>query len=210
MIKISHLGSLSILAMTAIFAYSGCASVDTDEEDPQADDIEEADLGEAQDELVYSCSNVSNTKWPAGWKDLETALIKEVNKKRAEGVTCKNGGWKKPVDALTLNTKLRCAARSHAKDLAVSGSPASHTGSDGTNEVDRAKQAGYVPYQDYVNENASGGQTVVANLVTNYINSSSTHCKTMMDPIVKNIGVGYYKTTGGTIRWVMDVGKPQP
>lgn len=47
MIKLSHIGSLSILTLTAVFGYSGCASVDTDE-DATSD---EESIGESESEL---------------------------------------------------------------------------------------------------------------------------------------------------------------
>jgi hypothetical protein len=102
--KLQHLASLSILALSAVFGSSACTVVSSDEQDLSADDVAEGDedIGEAQDALVYSCTNVSNANWPDAWETLETQVLAEVNKLRASGTTCSSGA-KPKVPALTLN-----------------------------------------------------------------------------------------------------------
>ncbi|MEZ4299800.1 MAG: CAP domain-containing protein [Polyangiaceae bacterium] len=217
MIKPSHIGSLSILTLTAVFAYSGCATVDTDGEDPSADDMAEVDaeeeLGEAQDELVYSCSNVSNTKWDDAWETLESQVRTKVNEARSVGRNCTKANgtkvWFPKAPALTHNTKLRCAARSHSKDLLEHDMPASHVGSDGHEVEQRVTDAGYT--WKLVGEDIATSQNATT-IVNNWLSSKNGHCEVLMGAGYTQFGIGYYykspTPTASPARATMVVAKP--
>ena len=86
------------------------------------------------------CDPVTNAIWNDSWETLETQVIAEMNKRRLAGATC-GGVAKAKVAAVTLNTKLRCAARKHSKDMKVNNF-FSHTGSNGSTPWARIKAAG--------------------------------------------------------------------
>jgi uncharacterized protein YkwD len=190
-----HLASLSLLVLSAALASSACTSPSPDDQDISVDDVADGDfaegdeeLGETQDELVYACSNVSNANWNDSWETLETQILAEINKLRAAGTTC--GGVAKPkVPALTLNTALRCAARSHSKDMAEKNF-FSHTGSDGTSAGTRFTQAGYTNWTA-AGENIAAGNSTAVNIVNQWKNSTG-HCNGMMSAAYVHFAVGYY------------------
>lgn len=148
------------------------------------------------------CDNFTNTVWPAAYQTLESQVITEMNKRRTAGATC--GGVKKaPAAALTVNGKLRCAARRHSKDMRVNNF-FSHTGSNGSTPWDRIKAAGYV----YTNaaENIAAGQTTALAVVNAWM-ASTGHCNNIMNPVLKEIGVGYDKGGSYGHYWTQDFGK---
>lgn len=215
--KLHHLASLSLLALSAVFGSAACTGMSSDEEEFSADDFAEADIaegdvaedeeniGEAQDALVYSCTNVSNANWTDAWETLETQVLAEVNKLRASGTTC--GGVVKPkVPALTLNTALRCAARSHSKDMNEKNF-FSHTSSDGTAFSTRFTQAGYA--WSAAGENIAGGSSTAAGIVTGWKNSTG-HCNGMMNPTYTNFAAGYHYKSTSTYKHktTLALGKP--
>ena len=81
----------------------------------------------------------------------------------------------------------------------------SHTGSNGSSPWDRIKLAGYV----YTNaaENIAAGQTTALAVVNGWM-ASTGHCNNIMNPVLKEVGVGY--NPGGTYGhyWTQDFGKP--
>ena len=95
--------------------------------------------GEEPAELVAWCEDV--VSWNQTWSEYEAQVLVLVNQKRAAGATC-GGVAYPPVPALTLDERLRCAARKHSKDMSVNGF-FSHTGSDGSTPWARMNSAGY-------------------------------------------------------------------
>jgi uncharacterized protein YkwD len=133
MIKLSQLGSLSILTLTAVFAYSGCASVDSNEEDPLAGDIAEddEDVGSAeQAATAAACTNET--------QDAKDARVAMNNARTLMGMPA--------IDCLN---SIRDAAVNHANYQGLN-SVLSHTevegkpGFTGVNGIDRMKAAGFV------------------------------------------------------------------
>jgi hypothetical protein len=60
------------------------------------------------------CDGVST--WSPTWEGYENQVLTLVNQKRAAGASC-GGVYKPPAPALTLDTRLRCAARVHSQDM---------------------------------------------------------------------------------------------
>jgi uncharacterized protein YkwD len=89
---------------------------------------------------------------------------------------------------LTLNSKLNEAAQTHSQNMAVQDF-FSHVGKDGSSAGDRASQAGY----DWrtVAENIAAGQRSPAEVVQAWIDSPG-HRENMLNPGIKEIGVGYF------------------
>ena len=164
------------------------------------DDADEEDTSEADSELVAWCDDILS--WNSGWVALENDVLTLVNQRRATGAVC--GGVSKPaVPALSLDTRLRCAARKHSKDMVVKNF-FSHTGSNGWTPWQRITAAGYV----YTNaaENIAAGQTTALAVVNGWM-ASTGHCNNIMNGVLRDIGVAYYP--GGTYGhyWTQDFGK---
>lgn len=211
-----HLTLSLVLAMGTL-SLAGCGGpMEAEDEyaDEQAEGMDEA-LGEGlSDEsedaeafapedaanLVAWCDDVVN--WSQTWSDYEAQVLTLVNQKRAAGATC--GGVKyPPAPPLTLDDRLRCAARKHSKDMGVKNF-FSHTGSNGSTPWQRIKSAGYTYTQ--AAENIAAGYSTPSAVVTGWMNSSG-HCKNIMKAGLKHLGVGYYEGTVGYKRyWTQDFG----
>lgn len=169
--------------------------------------IDEVEL-DTIDELVsethpsFACSEGT---WTPAWTTLENQVLTLVNQKRASGATC-GGVAKPPVPALTSNSKLRCAARMHAKDMATQNY-FSHTSKNGTAFFQRITNAGYT--WTSVAENIAAGQATAAAVVAGWM-ASTGHCNNIMSATLTNIGVGYANGPASTYKhyWVQDFGKP--
>lgn len=149
------------------------------------------------------CDDV--TTWDAAWATLESQVLTLVNQKRAAGAVC-GGVTKAPAPALTLETRLRCAARKHSKDMATNNFM-SHTGSNGSTPWDRIKATGY-SYRAAAENVAAGYGTAEA--VVNGWMSSTGHCNNIMNATYTQIGIGYAWSSGSTYRhyWTQDFGRP--
>jgi uncharacterized protein YkwD len=110
---------------------------------------------------------------------------------------------------LTLNSKLSAAAQAHSRNMAVQDF-FDHKGLDGTSAGDRVSQAGYDWHT--VAENIAAGQKTPREVVDAWINSPS-HRVNILNPTVKDIGVGYFflaDDTGKTnynAYWTQEFGK---
>jgi uncharacterized protein YkwD len=171
--------------------------------------FEEAWIDEFVDEVEPTpagyCDDVTNALWNDAWETLEKQVITQVNQRRAAGAKC-GGVNKPPAPALTTHGKLRCAARKHSKDMG-SKNFFSHTGSNGSSFSQRITSAGYAWTQ--AAENIAAGQSTAAAVVTGWMGSTG-HCNNIMNPSLKEIGVGYYYAGSSTYKhyWTQDFGKP--
>jgi uncharacterized protein YkwD len=138
--------------------------------------------------LAY-CDDV--VTWSTAWRDFENQVLTLVNQRRAAGATC-GGVYRAPVPALTLDTRLRCSARKHSRDMAVNNF-FSHTGSNGWTPWQRITAAGYA-YRA-ASENIAAGQTTPSGVVNSWMTSSG-HCNNIMSSSVRHLGVGYYFRSG--------------
>lgn len=133
----------------------------------------------------------------------EDRIFNEVNAARATGRKC--GETFYPAAApVTWNGYLATAARGHAQDMADQGY-FSHTSQDGRTMKQRVVTAGYVGWNE-LGENIAAGYTIPE--VTKGWLDSPSHCATLMDPALKEVGIGYVYKPGskfGTY-WVSDFG----
>jgi uncharacterized protein YkwD len=166
-------------------------------------DPSEADDSEPEAALVAWCNDVQN--WSATWAGHEQQVLTKINQKRAAGATC-GGTWYPPAPALTLDTRLRCAARKHSKDMGVKDF-FSHTGSNGSTPWDRIKKSGYTYTQ--AAENIAWGYTTPSDVVKGWM-ASPGHCTNIMNKTLKHLGVGYYAAPGSSYKhlWSQSFGKP--
>lgn len=133
----------------------------------------------------------------------EQSVFEQLNAARAQGRTC-GGRYMAAAPAVTWNGYLATAAKAHAKDMADRGYFA-HTSPSGSNMKQRAEQAGYTGWQE-LGENIAAGYTV-HDVVQGWLDSPS-HCETLMDPKLKEVGMSYLYQPGsqyGTY-WVQDFG----
>lgn len=139
--------------------------------------------------------------WPTAATDAEAQVLVLVNQRRAAGATCGSYGYKAPAGPLTMNGALRCAARKHDKDM-IANNFFSHTGTGNTTPWQRIASAGYGSYKAAA-ENIAAGQTTPTAVVDGWMNSPG-HCNNIMNPALKEIGVGY--ATGGSYGhyWTQD------
>lgn len=153
--------------------------------------------------LLAYCDDV--VTWTATWAQFEADVLTKVNQKRAAGAVC-GGVTKAKVAALTLDTKLRCAARKHSKDMGVKNF-FSHTGSNGSAFSQRITSASYV--WTGAGENIAAGQTTPTAVVDSWMKSTG-HCNNIMNGTFKHLGVGYYYSSTATYKhyWTQDFAKP--
>lgn len=133
----------------------------------------------------------------------EAQILQEVNAIRAKGYRCGNTNMA-PAAPVTWNGYLAEAARGHARDMATRNF-FDHTNPDGQDVAHRVQAAGYTNWRE-VGENIAAGFTA-SNVVQGWLESNS-HCTTLMDPALKEMGVGYIyrsSSTYGTY-WVQNFG----
>jgi len=164
-----------------------------------------AETSEASNTVTASASCDDVTTWDPAWANLEDQVLTLVNQRRAAGATC--GGVAKPAaPALTLDTRLRCAARRHSRDMGTNNFM-SHTGSNGSTPWQRITSAGYT-YRSAA-ENVAAGYATAAAVVNGWMNSSG-HCNNIMNPGLVHLGVGYVYAPTSTYKhyWTQDFGRP--
>ncbi|MBZ9713176.1 CAP domain-containing protein [Deinococcus multiflagellatus] len=133
----------------------------------------------------------------------EAQILAEVNVARAQARSC-GGQAFGAAPAVTWNGYLAAAARGHAADMAERGY-FNHVTPEGRTPAQRMEAAGYRGWTQ-VGENIAAGYTA-QNVVQGWLDSPS-HCKTLMDPGLKELGVGYTYRPGSTYGtyWVQNFG----
>lgn len=112
---------------------------------------------------------------------------------------------------LKLSGRLSAIALQHSQDMAVQDY-FSHTGKDGSQPWERMTAGGYA--WSRAAENIAAGQRTPAEVVQAWINSPG-HRANMLDPDVKEIGIGYYffspdtGTTNYQTYWTQLFGTPR-
>jgi len=130
--------------------------------------------------------------WPAAWVAFEDDVLRQTNEARARGAVC-GGVTMAPTGALTTNRALRAAARGHSKAMGDQDFFA-HDDPQGRGPGDRAKAAGYP--SSFVGENIAAGQKDPAAVVRAWLESPG-HCKNIMEPGYRYLGVGYAHDAAG-------------
>jgi uncharacterized protein YkwD len=127
-----------------------------------------------------------------------------TNRRRAEGATCR-GTFYPSVPPLTLDLRLREAARSHSYDMAANNF-FSHTGSDGSTPGDRASRSGYTGGS--WGENIAAGRSSAQAAIDGWMQSTSGHCENIMNSRYRLIGVGYAFSSSSAYQhyWTQDFG----
>lgn len=111
-------------------------------------------------------------------------LLDLVNKSRTEGCNCGNVFFQ-PVGLVVWNITLENAAKKHSEYMNRTGN-FSHTGENGSDAGDRIDAEGYT-WSTY-GENIAEGYSTEEDVMQGWLNSEG-HCKNIMDPDFKEMGV---------------------
>ena len=111
-------------------------------------------------------------------------LLQLVNEQRSKGCNC-GTEYYAPTTQLTWNNTLTLTAYDHSFDMNKKNF-FSHTGSDGSNVGDRATRRGYI--WKALGENIAKGHTSEDAVINDWIKSEG-HCKNIMNPNYKDMGV---------------------
>ena len=154
--------------------------------------------------LTISGAAPTPTPAPAPGTGFAQQVLDLVNAARAQGRTCGATAYA-AAPALTLNAQLGQAAQGHAADMAAQNY-FSHTSKDGRTFSQRITNAGYTPYRT-IGENIAAGQTTPQAVVDGWLKSEG-HCRNIMNPAFKELGVGYAYAGTSTYKhyWVQDFG----
>ncbi|TXD38026.1 CAP domain-containing protein [Lujinxingia vulgaris] len=120
-------------------------------------------------------------------------VVEATNRARARAQDCGVHGPMEAVGPVEADEALEMAATAHAHDLAAMGA-LSHTGSDGSDFVERAERAGFEGQP--VGENIAATFRLGEALVRGWIDSDD-HCRVLMNPDARFIGVGLFDAEPG-------------
>jgi uncharacterized protein YkwD len=128
-------------------------------------------------------------------------FLERINDVRQKGCKCGNV-YMPPVPPLVWNNQLTDAAKDHARDMSKR-KYFSHTSKDGRSIQDRIMATGYnyTCYKSFaIGENIAQGQESIAEVSDGWFESPG-HCKNLMNPSFKEIGIAEYNRY-----WVQDFG----
>lgn len=183
-----------LLAVLPVLLHSGCGAA----AGPAMDDLD-GDRPNASPD----CGDVQD--WDGPWVELERALRARLDTHRERGARC-GDNVVPPSEPLAPHPALACAARRHARDMAVRDFFGAQN-PDGDRAEDRVVQAGYPPDRG-VWEALAGGASEPALVVDLWL-ENPTHCSKLMDPDAVDVGVGHFEGAGERGRyWVTIVGGP--
>jgi uncharacterized protein YkwD len=128
-----------------------------------------------------------------GIESLENEVVALTNTERT----------KKGCAPLTLDVKLRTAARNHSAEMA-SARNLTHTGANGSDPGERMKLAGYNPSGGWA-ENVAAGYPTPDAVMTGWMDSEG-HRANILNCSLKSIGVGAARATNGQLYWTQDLG----
>ncbi|MGI4749840.1 MAG: CAP domain-containing protein [Janthinobacterium lividum] len=132
-------------------------------------------------------------------------VLNRINRVRVQGCNCGNV-FMPPVAPVVWNDQLAVAAAGHAQDMA-NQHYFIHESKNGDHIRNRFEKAGYgtVGFQRYViGENIAQGQQSIEQ-VNQELFKSENHCKNLMNPAFKEVGVYVYD-----YYWVEDFGGRYP
>ncbi|MBZ0121128.1 MAG: CAP domain-containing protein [Sandaracinaceae bacterium] len=140
-----------------------------------------------------------NDDWPNGWTELEWGVLELTNARRAAGTDC-GGERLEAAPALTMDPYLRLAARLHSTDMGENGYFA-HESLDGRTPADRCAQAGF--RGSSIGENIARGPSSAEAVVQGWMDSPG-HCRNIMDPRFRFLGVGLAESPAGEPFWTQN------
>lgn len=157
---------------------------------------------------LFICISFAGTKTFAqksGSAEFKRAFLERINSVRAAGCNC-GTTYMHPAQPLTWNNILEHTARNHAWDMA-NNNYFSHTSKNGLSMEDRIVFGGYYfnGFKSFaVGENIAFGQSNIDIVMDEWLKSEG-HCKNLMNPAFKEIGVAENHKY-----WVQDFGGREP
>jgi uncharacterized protein YkwD len=151
--------------------------------------------------ISFCCVIASSKPKQIDDSQFKKEFLDRINKARQKGCNC-GTTYMPPASPLVWNDQLAVAALGHAEDMS-NLNYFSHTSKDGRSMADRIMNAGYTykGYKSYgVGENIAEGQMSIAEVMAGWLKSEG-HCKNLMNPTFKEIGVAEYNHY-----WVQDFG----
>lgn len=128
-------------------------------------------------------------------------VLQLVNSARAQARSCGSASFA-AAPALSMSAQLAQAAQGHASDMAAQNY-FSHTSNDGRTFVQRITATGYAFRT--IGENIAAGQSTPQQVVAGWLQSEG-HCRNIMNPSFRELGVGYAKGGSYSHYWVQDFG----
>lgn len=122
------------------------------------------------------------------WAQFEEEVVTRTNDARAAGATCGANGAFPPVGPVSLEERLRCAARQHSGAMGEDGFFAHDNPNTGTSPFDRIDAEGYA--YSAAGENIAAGYGSPEEVVQGWLDSDG-HCANLMSGAYVEIGVGY-------------------
>lgn len=180
--------SVALAALLAACGASGPADAGTTRED--AGGTVREDAGAVREDAgPPSCDG----EWPDDAVAYEEMFLAELNARRAAGLECPDGTFP-PAPPLTMDPRLRVAARCHALYQAEIDSPTGE-GADGSTQLERAEAAGY---EGTFEAGLAGGTAEssltsdgVTGIVNAFLDGVPAFCVAAGSPSVTDIGVGF-------------------
>jgi uncharacterized protein YkwD len=162
--------------------------------------------------ILMLTATIGRSQSPATSAEFKRAFLNAINNTRQQGCNC-GSKWMPPAPPLVWNTNLQKAAYGHAKDM-NDGHYFSHDSKDGRSMQDRIVFAGYYfkGYQSFnVGENIAFGQQSIQQVMDEWFKSEG-HCKNLMNPLFKEVGVVQYndywvQDFGGRVEWPPEIKK---
>lgn len=137
----------------------------------------------------------------SGSAQFKREFLQQINSVRASGCICGTTNMP-PAPPLAWNNNLEHSAKGHAWDMS-NNSYFSHTSKDGRGMEDRIVLAGYYfnGFKSFViGENIAFGQAGINEVMKGWLKSEG-HCKNLMNPKFKEVGVAENHKY-----WVQDFG----
>ncbi len=141
-------------------------------------------------------------EWPTAWTAFEWRVLELTNQNRAAGASCDADRFG-PAPALEMDDVIREAARGHSRDM---GQQAyfEHDSLDGRTFADRMTMVGFMGPSPW-GENIAAGQSTPEEVVQGWMESPG-HCRNIMNPDYRTIGIGYAEVDGSPFGryWTQD------
>jgi len=137
-------------------------------------------------DIVIDCDAPDAPGWDPAHAPVEEEMLAAVNARREAGAECR-GTAMPPVPPVTMEERLRCAARSHSVDMSEQRY-FDHTSPSGAGPSQRVDAVGY----DWstVSENIAAGREEAEATVDDLMDSTTGHCENIMDGDVSEAGIG--------------------
>jgi uncharacterized protein YkwD len=147
-----------------------------------------AGKGDRGDDVPDSAHCADVADWDPLWAQYEDEVLVLTNEARAQGQNCGSEGSFGPASALSMEPRLRCAARLHSLYMAEVADDFDHVTKAGVDPFERVQMTGYAFRA--AGENIAVGSPSPREVVNGWIDSDG-HCANLMSTSFTEIGIGY-------------------